>query len=134
MIPWTPLERRWRDQLLAAMVPAPDNAELPGLDAIDTESFWEEYHRAAPALLRFGFRFSVSALSLLPPLVIARPATFARLGTVDRDRFLSKVSQSRLFFLRQLSLTVKLMACFAYLRDADVRQRVEALDSPGSRP
>ena len=126
-IQWTALERRWRDALCAAMIPRADGGALPGVDAIDTSAFWDEVDRAAPELLRFGFRASVWALSLSPLVLIGKPTTFAHLAPADRDRVLGKVAGSRLYLVRQLPLTVKLMACFAYLRDDDVRARVEEL-------
>jgi hypothetical protein len=127
-IPWTPWERRWRDVLCAAMVPAA-SADLPGLDSVDTAEFWREYERHAPELLRLGFRASVWALSLAPPLVLGKPTTFAGLASDDRDRLLDEVSSSRFYLVRQLPMTVKLLSCFAYLRDDDVRTRVNELSA-----
>ena len=127
-IPWTPWERRWRDALCAAMVPAATST-LPGLDSVDTAEFWREYERHAPELLRLGFRASVWALSLAPAVVLGKPTTFARLTTEDRDRLLEEVSASRFYLVRQLPMTVKLLSCFAYLRDDDVRARVSQLSA-----
>jgi len=61
-IPWTPWERRWRDALCTAMLPENADPALPGLEDVDTAAFWRECERAAPDLLRFGFRFAVWAL------------------------------------------------------------------------
>jgi len=126
-IPWTRWERRWRDALCTSMVPSAPEQPLPGLDSVDTEAFWQEYERVAPDLLRFGFRAAVWALTFSPPFVIGKPSTFAGLEPEDRDRLLERISGSRFYLLRQLPLTVKLLSCFAYLRDDDVRKRVEAL-------
>ncbi len=127
-IPWTPWERRWRDTLCAAMVPATGD-DLPGLESVDTGEFWREYERHAPELLRLGFRASVWALSLAPAVVLGKPTTFAGLAREDRDRLLEMVSSSRFYLVRQLPMTVKLLACFAYLRDDDVRTRISELSS-----
>ena len=126
-IPWTALERRWRDALCAAMIPHAEGGALPGVGAVDAEQFWSEYERAAPELLRFGFRASVWALTWAPPLLLGKPKTFGQLKPADRDRVLERVARSRFYLIRQLPLTVKLLACFAYLRDDDVRARVEEL-------
>jgi hypothetical protein len=112
------------------MIPGRDDAPLPGLAAVDTAEFWREYEARAPDLLRFGFRASVWALSLAPPLLLGRVRTFEGLSPAERDELLDKVSRSRSYLIRQLPLTVKLMACFAYLRDDDVRTRVEELSDP----
>ena len=126
-IPWTPWEARWRDALCSAMVPDTTDPALPGLGDVDTAAFWDEYQRTAPALLRLGFRMSVWALTLAPPVLLGKPRTFARLAPEDRDRLLDKVTRSRFYLVRQLPLTVKLLSCFAYLRDDEVRARVEEL-------
>lgn len=111
------------------MIPARADASLPGLGEVDTRAFWDEYEASAPELLRFGFRASVWALTLAPPILIGRLRTFDRLSAAERDQVLEKVAGSRSYLVRQLPLTVKLMACFAYLRDDDVRSRVEELSA-----
>lgn len=112
------------------MLPGDPGQPLPGLDSIDTEEFWREYERVAPELLRFGFRAAVWALTFSPPVVLGRPCTFEGLEPEDRDRLLERISSSRFYMLRQLPLTVKLLSCFAYLRDHSVRTRVDDLSRP----
>lgn len=126
-LPWTALEKRWRDSLCVAMIPGVDGSALPGLDDVDTSEFWAEYERSAPPFLRFGFRASVWALTFAPPALLGRPRTFDQLSPEDRDRLLDKVAHCRFYLVRQLPLTIKLMACFAYLRDEHVRRRVDEL-------
>ncbi len=111
------------------MIPRHPDGALPGVGDIDVRAFWEEYERSAPELLRFGFRASVWALTLSPLVLIGVAKTFAQLDADQRDRVLHKVAQSRSYLVRQLCLTVKLLACFAYLRDDDIRARVEELAS-----
>ena len=109
------------------MIPRHPDGALPGVGDIDAGAFWEEYERSAPDLLRFGFRASVWALTLSPFVLIGVARTFLQLDADQRDRVLQKVSHSRFYLVRQLPLTVKLLACFAYLRDDEVRARVEEL-------
>ena len=49
----TRLEARWRDALLAAIVPAPGRG-LPALAALDLAAFWSRFERAAPLHLQLG--------------------------------------------------------------------------------
>jgi hypothetical protein len=126
-IPWTRWERRWRDALCTSMLPGNAGQPLPGLDSVDLEEFWRAYERAAPVLLRFGFRAAIWALTFSPPFVLGKPTTFPGLEPEDRDRLLDRMSGSRFYLLRQLPLTVKLMSCFAYLRDDRVRKQVDDL-------
>jgi len=127
-IPWTTTEKRWRDSLCAAMIPDVDTGHLPGLHGVNLDSFWQEYERSAPGLLRFGFRAAVWALTFAPPALLGTVRTFESLNAEDRDRLLQKVANSRFYLVRQLPLTVKLTACFAYLRDDDIRDRLDKLD------
>jgi hypothetical protein len=109
--------------------PAVLAAVVPGLEDCDLDAFWEEYRRAAPPLLRFGFRASLVALELLPPLMIRRLALFRQLDEQTRADYLAKVDASPSFALRQMMQTIKLIGCFAYLRDEDVRRRVDGEES-----
>ncbi len=128
-IPWTKTELRWREALCAAMIPASSQGSLPGSGDIDTEDFWKEYEEAAPGLLRFGLRASVWALTFSPVAYLRTIKRFEQLTDAERDAVLRKMSQSQLYLIRQLPLTIKLMTCFAYLRDDDVRAQVEELSS-----
>lgn len=125
MLPWTPLERRWRDELFAALLPGDEQAGLPPLAALDLAPFWEELAVASPPLLRLGLRAATWALHFLPPVLLRVPRTFDGLSPAERDRFLTLAAGSDLFLLRQMTLTVKTLACMAYLRDPAVRARVD---------
>lgn len=109
------------------MIPRHPDGALPGVGDIDAGAFWEEYERTAPELLRFGFRASVWALTLSPVVLIGVAKTFGQLDADQRELVLRKVSHSRFYLVRQLPFTVKLLSCFAYLRDDDIRARVEEL-------
>lgn len=129
-LPWTGAERRWRNALCAAVVPPPDDGLLPGLGALPTDDFWREVEHAAPLLLRIGLRGAVLAISLCPPIVVGRLATFDHLPRHEQERVVERLAGSRFFLVRQLPTTLKLMACFAYLRDGDVRDRVDRQGRP----
>ncbi len=123
-VPWTKMELRWRETLCAAMIPASEQGSLPGSGDVDTEDFWKEYEEAAPQLLRVGLRSSVWALTFCPVVYLRTIKRFEQLTDIERDTVLRKMSQSQLYLIRQLPLTIKLMTCFAYLRDDDVRAQV----------
>ena len=129
-IPWTRAERRWRDALCAAVIPPPEDGALPGFAGRVDDGFWSEVETAAPPLLRLGLRGAVWGLALCPPLLVGRLTTFDRLDADEQERVVTRVSGSRWFIARQLPLTLKLMACFGYLRAPGVR---EAVDGQGRR-
>ena len=124
-IPWTRAERRWRDALCAAVAPPLANGTLPDISGRMGEGFWSEVEAAAPPLLRLGLRGAVVGLALSPPLLVGRLTTFDRLTPDEQERVVTRVAGSRWFIARQLPLTLKLMVCFAYLRDPEVRAAVE---------
>ena len=66
MARWLSVERRWRDALLAATLPRPEDGSRPGLAELDLGSFYEELDAHAPFMVRNGFRAEVWSLSLAP--------------------------------------------------------------------
>jgi hypothetical protein len=120
---WTGLERRCRDALFAAMIPGDPASGLPPLGTLDLAPFWEEIGRVAPPLLRFGLRGVVWALTLLPAAYgHARP--FPALSADARASVLGRAAASPFYLVRQMVLTLKTLACLAYLRDPAVRALV----------
>ncbi len=125
MIPWSRLERRWCEALLAAVVPAAPG--FPGLGALPLDGFWAALDGAAAPLLVLGLRAATWLLVLLGPLLwLGRPRLFTALGDADRDELLLRVAASRSYLVRQMATTLKAIACFAYLREPSVRAAVEA--------
>jgi hypothetical protein len=147
---WTGLEQRWRDTLLAAMIPSARREpvvgtangelsargshaaapELPGLAELNLEPFWSELERCAPPLLRLGLRVAVWALTWAPLLLLGRARTFGGLRRTDQDRLIDRATRSRWALLRQLALTLKVVACLAYFRDPAAREPFAPNDQP----
>lgn len=121
---WTATERAWSDALFAALLPA--QGRLPGLATLDLDAFWARYAEVAPPMLRFGLRASVDLLALSPPFVLGVPHTVLGLDAAAREALLDQALRSRVFLLRQLATTVKLVGLMAYLRDPVARARVGA--------
>jgi hypothetical protein len=120
----TRAEERWRDALLAAMIPG--HAQLPPLAEIEVGDFWAVFQGSAAPLLRVGLRTAVLVLTLLGPLLLCgRWRLFPSLSPGDKQWMLERASLSRWYLLRQMTVTVKAVACFLYLRDGGVRLRVE---------
>ena len=119
---WLSFEKRWLHNLLHALVPAQPGCQAPGLQTLDLAPFWLMLSAAAPPLLRLGLRASAWLLTWLPLLTPGFFRPFFLLSTDDRDRYLMQALNSRLFLVRQLVQTLKIVSCFALFRDPIARQ------------
>jgi hypothetical protein len=121
VIPWAPFERRWRDALCAAAIPAHPPA-VPGYAAIETDAFWDRFAATAAPTFQLGLRAAVWVLTAAP-LARRRPATFARLPGHEQDALLVAALEHRARLVRDLTGVLRLAACMAYFADPDVRTR-----------
>ncbi len=72
---------------------------------------------------KLGIRFAV-LLAYTAPLWMGRSLrSLAGLGLEQRGRVLDAMSRHRVFFVRELCLLLKLVACMAIFRSAEVRAR-----------
>jgi hypothetical protein len=121
VIPWAPFERRWRDELCAAAIPAAP-PDVLGYAAIDTAAFWDRFAATAAPTFQLGLRAAVWALTAAP-LARRRPATFARLQDHEQDALLVAALDHRARLVRDLTGVLRLAACMAYFADPAVRAR-----------
>lgn len=115
-----PRENRWRDALLAALLPAPGGG-LPGLGQLDLSAFWPRFEAAAPVHLRLGLALAVWGAAVLAPLLLYR-RTLPGLAEAQRDAVLQRAAGWPL--LGPLLDVAKVVACMAYFADAAVQSAV----------
>lgn len=106
---FTPVEARWRDALLPAVLPVGGLWPVPA-------TVWAELDAAATPLMRWGFRFAVWWLTWTPLLREGRP--LHRLSPEARQRVLDRVGQADGFVVRQVVLVTKAIAALTAYRDA----------------
>ena len=112
---WTRIERKWLDALFSATL---------GIDATIQIDFWIQFSDAAPSELRWGLRATTWVLTLMAVFATGRPFHWLRL---ERGaELMSRWNMSRWYLVRQLVMTLKVVACFEYLGRADVRQELGA--------
>lgn len=114
---WTAMERRWGQAVLQAMMPGTD--VLPDMGSLELSGFWQMFEATAPALLKLGFRLSVWAVVVWTVMVSRRP--FAKTSADQRDQALSRMADG-VYLVRQLVVTIKVVATLAYFSDAGVRR------------
>ncbi len=98
-------EARWRDAIVAALLP--DHAVSP--------AFWDDFGRTSPIVLRLGVRAAVLALWLCPPLVLGHLRTFGGLDVAAQAVVLARVAGHRIHVVRQLIVPLKLVVAFGAL-------------------
>ncbi len=116
-----PFEKRWRDAVLSAMLPASD--AVPGYGDVDTTPFWERYPSAAPPLLRLGFRAAIWTFAMW--CFARHRAGPGSVTLAEAGELLADAKSSRFFLIRQLALVVKLIATMALFRDPEARRKAD---------
>ena len=113
MIPWLGFERRWRDSIVAAAIPGDVEDAVGAPTPEELAAFWPELERAAPPILRFGFRLAVWLFALAAPFVLGRLRTFPALERDEQDALLTRIHAGP-YLARQLVRAVVLVAAFAW--------------------
>jgi hypothetical protein len=124
---WTRPERRARDALLGALLPATTRADgrrVPGYAERPDGAFWVVFACAAPRWLQWGLRAAVLCLWVSLWLHGRR---LARLSPDSRAAAVARFAASRWYSLRQVALALKTVACLRHFSDPEVRR---ALDAP----
>ena len=116
--PWLAFERRWRDQLAAAILPG--SGQLPGMAQIDAEHAWRRLLGAAPPTFVTAVRAAVWLLTLCPPLVVGRLRPFGRLQAGEQDLVLARAQASRWPAVRLLTSALCAATLLCYFTDPGV--------------
>jgi hypothetical protein len=103
--------------LLGGMLGEPDAI------ATDVAAFFAEYLRRVPFLAAFGLRLMVWALLWLPIVFIGRPVAASSLAPDVRDRYLSRWTESHIYYLREGFFLVKTVALLGWGAHPVVRAR-----------
>jgi hypothetical protein len=119
---WTRAELRWRDALLAALLPAP--GPLPGAGDVDLEAFWPHFAAAAPAHLALGFRAAVTLEAAVLPWLLGYFRTLPALTPDERDAVLRRADALPVF--RDLLEVAKVVGCLGLFADPAVQTTVRA--------
>lgn len=118
---WSGIEHRWRDALVAAIIPAP-GGELPAAADLDLATFWNRFGRVAPIHVRLGFRVAVLLLAGLLPWLLGYFRTLPRLNADQQDAVIQRAD--RLPLISKLLEVAKLVTCLAYFADPAVQKTV----------
>ncbi len=103
---------------------------LPGVD--DHAGRWElgeefsRYCAEMPAVQKLGLRLAADLVQYLPILYLGRPRRFTSLGGADQDRYLERLSHTRVIPLQILFLLFKTGLSLLYYERPEVAAAVRA--------
>lgn len=113
----TRIERRWRDALVAALIPTAAGP-LPPADAVDLSAFWARFDASAPLHVRAGFRASVCVVAGALPWTLGYFRSLPRLKPAEREALLQRAD--RLPGVADLLEIAKIVICLGYFDDPAV--------------
>lgn len=114
----TKLERRWRDALMASIIPAPGRG-LPALSELELDRFWARFDETAPPHLRLGVRAASVGIGGVLPWLLGYFRTLPALDDDQRDAVLQRALRLPLF--ADLAKVAKIVASLAYFADPAVQ-------------
>jgi hypothetical protein len=125
-------ELEWAAKMMDSMIPPGVEEQIP-LSASETGAtqVLREMVFYTPALTALGFRATIWFIELLGPMVASRKLMrFSRLDPSSREEVLDAMFKSKIYFIRQLVLLVKMSSCFAWGANPEVRKSLGVMDEP----
>jgi len=108
-------ELRCLAAVFEAVLPSGASETMPlGAADVAMGRFVEDLFRHAPGHFRLGLRACLWFLTLAPPFVLGRFATFVGLPREDRLRLLERLGQSSVYVVREMPLLFKTVACLGF--------------------
>lgn len=91
--------------------------------AADVARFFADYLRRAPLLSAVGLRLMVWALVWMPVVFVGRPLPASALSPAVRERYLTRWTHSRVYYVREGFFLVKMVALLGWGAHPAVRAR-----------
>ena len=108
--------------VLCRMLPSVDG--LTGLDQIDVGGFLKQLNKEAPITMRITLVLGVWAFILTPFLTLKIPLPSFMLSRRLQDEHAHRITDTRIYLLRQLIFAVKAIAGMCWGKDPRVRQEL----------
>lgn len=116
------LERTWTELVLSSFAGA-DAGLTVRPDEVDYAASTQRFLSAASDKARLGLRVGLFLAVTAPVWMWGRLGGLGSLPPEERSRLLDEMLRHRVFFVRELCLLLKLVACFAIFRSSAVRAR-----------
>ena len=120
-----PIERRWARSMFETIFPGPPRGELPvGIGDLELDRFLDQTFAVIPFESAVGLRVTIWIVALSPLFVIGRLRTLEGLAAEERERVLTRLLASRVYFVRQLVLALKAIGSLLYCGDRALRKQI----------
>jgi len=116
-------ERRWAQAALEGFAPPSSPGLAPRPGEVDYFVAIEGMMRGSTGLASWGLRFTIWMVAFAPAWLCGSFRTIASLPIDDRASLLDRMLQHRVYLVRELTLLLKLTACFAMFASAALRSR-----------
>ena len=123
---------RWSAIILGGFTVEGGEGLAPDPGQIDWRRAALDFLERANLRGRLGVHIGMLIAMAAPLWLWGRFQTAASLVPVERARLLAELLSHRIFFVRELTLLLKLVACMAFFRDPAIRAR-SAYDRPASK-
>ena len=128
------IERSLAPIVLASFAPHATPGGFPiAPGEVDWEGGLDRFLSAASDKARLGIAVAMTLFFFAPIFTLGRMCTLARATVEERALAMERLLSHRIFFVREMALLVKLVACMAMFRVASLRARTN-YDDPGHRP
>jgi hypothetical protein len=114
-------EQRWTHIVMTGFAGSSDGFRPD--DDVDYVDGAKRFMSAASDKACLGLRFAVVLALTSPIWMCGRMSTLTGLSPVDRSLVLDRMGRHSVFFVRELCLLLKLVACMAIFRSAAARER-----------
>jgi hypothetical protein len=126
-----PFELDWTAKMMDAVIPAGVEKDFPkSASETGAVKVLEELVAYTPFITALGLRASVWFIEILGPLFAGRLRRFSRLDPGGREQVLAALYKSRVYFIRQMVLLIKMTACFGWGADPETRRGIGVTDPP----
>lgn len=122
----------WASIVLGSFAGAGPGGIVLREDEIDWADTWRRFADGLSPKARLGAWLGILIGMTAPLWTMGRFASLARLSAEKRARAMDALLQHRIYIIRELTLMMKVCACYAMFRSSEVRART-SYDLPESR-
>jgi len=124
-------ELDWTAKMMDAVIP-PGVEQSIAKAASETTAvkIMEEMIKYTPFVTGFSLRAAIWFVEILGPIYTGKLRRFSKLEPAAREQVLRDIYKSKIYFVRQMVLLVKMTACFGWGADPEIRKGIGVTDPP----